>query len=132
MRLNEELKALSKYRYEQALECLRSAQLLADNGDYRGSANRSYYAFFHAMRSVFALENKDFAKHSGVSANFRKDYIKTGIFDVAYSDMIKSAFYVRNNSDYDDFYVVSKQDVEEQLQNAKKFCNAVNEYLNTK
>lgn len=64
MSLNEELKALSQYRFEQALECLRSAQLLADNGDYRGSAN------------------------------FRKDYIKTGIFDVAYSDMIKSAFYV--------------------------------------
>ena len=39
---------------------------------------------------------------------------------------------VRNNSDYDDFYVVSRQDVEEQLQNARKFCDAVNEYLNTK
>ncbi len=132
MSLSEELKALSQYRFEQALECLRSAQLLAESGDYRGSANRSYYAFFHAMRSVFALENKDFAKHSGVSANFRKDYIKTGIFDVAYSDMIKSAFYIRNNSDYDDFYVVSRQEVEEQFENAKVFCESVRKYLNTR
>lgn len=85
--------------------------------------------FFHAMRSAFALENKDFAKHSGVSANFRKEFIKTGVFDVVFSDMIKSAFYVRNNSGYDDFYVVSKTDVEEQIQNAEKFCAAMKEYL---
>lgn len=83
--------------------------------------------FFHAMRSAFALENKDFAKHSGVSANFRKEFIKTGVFDVVFSDMIKSAFYVRNNSGYDDFYVVSKADVEEQIQNAEKFCAAMKE-----
>ena len=85
--------------------------------------------FFHAMRSAFALENKDFAKHSGVSANFRKEVIKTGVFDVVFSDMIKSAFHVRNNSGYDDFYVVSKTDVEEQIQNAEKFCAAMKEYL---
>jgi len=85
--------------------------------------------FFHAMRSVFALENKDFSKHSGVAANFRKDFIKTGMFDIIFSDMIKSAFYVRNNSDYDDFYVISKADVEEQIQNAEEFCKAVKEYL---
>lgn len=84
------------------------------------------------MRSVFALENKDFSKHSGVAANFRKDFIKTEIFDVIFSDMIKSAFYIRNNSDYDDFYVISKTDVQEQIQNAEKFCNAVGAYLKEK
>ena len=51
------------------------------------------------------------------------------MFDIIFSDMIKSAFYVRNNSDYDDFYVISKADVEEQIQNAEEFCKAVKEYL---
>lgn len=97
--------------------------------DYRGAANRAYYAFFHAMRSVFALYNKDFSKHSGVAANFRKDFIKNGIFDVSFSDMIKSAFYIRNNSDYDDFYVISKSDVEMQIENAQKFCAAIRDFL---
>lgn len=129
MSLDNELKALAGYRFEQSLECLKSAKVLAGCGDYRGAANRSYYVFFHAMRSVFALENKDFSKHSGVAANFRKDFIKTGVFDIIFSDMIKSAFYVRNNSDYDDFYVISKADVEEQIQNAEEFCKAVKEYL---
>lgn len=129
MDFDKELKSLARYRFEQSLECLQSARVLAGCNDYRGAANRSYYAFFHGMRSVFALYNKDFSKHSGVAANFRKDFIKTGAFDVTFSDMIKTAFYVRNNSDYDDFYIISKADIEEQIHNAEKFCIAVGEFL---
>ena len=129
MNPDKELKALACYRFEQSLECLQSARVLAGCNDYRGAANRSYYAFFHAMRSVFALYNKDFSKHSGVAANFRKDFIKNGAFDVVFSDMIKSAFYIRNNSDYDDFYVISKSDVQEQIKNAEVFCAAVRDFL---
>ena len=132
MNLNDELKALARYRFEQSKECINSAKVLRDCGDYKGAANRSYYAFFHAMRSVFALYNKDFSKHSGLSANFRKDFIKSGIFDVKYSDMIKSSFYVRNNSDYDDFYVVSKSDVDEQIKNAEQFTSAIMMFLESK
>ncbi|MCI9487788.1 MAG: HEPN domain-containing protein [Lachnospiraceae bacterium] len=47
------------------------------DGDFKGAANRSHYAIFHCMRSVPALEGVDFSKHSGVSAYFCKQYIKT-------------------------------------------------------
>jgi hypothetical protein len=39
--------------------------------------------------------------------------------------MIQSSFTVRGQSDYDDFYLVSKSDVEAQTANAKIFYNAV-------
>lgn len=94
---------LSQYRMEQARRCIRSAKVLVDDDDYKGAANRSYYGIFHCMRSVLALEGKDFSKHSGVSAYFRKGYIKTGIFDIELSDIIKEAFDVRSDSDYDDY-----------------------------
>jgi len=123
---------LSNYRYEQALQCIKSAKVLVTAEDYKGAANRSYYAIFHAMRSVLALENKDFSKHSGVSAYFRKEYIKTEVFDIELSDIISSAFDVRSNSDYDDFYVISKEEVEDQIANAVKFCDAVKGFLDSK
>ncbi len=84
------------------------------------------------MRSVLALEKVDFSKHSGVSAYFRKQYIKTGIFEIEMSDIISSAFDIRSNSDYDDFYVISKEEVEEQISNAAKFCECVKAYLDGK
>lgn len=127
--MDKERKALAEYRLEQSKICINSAKVLTEAGDFKGAANRSYYAIFHCMRSVLALDGKDFAKHSGVSAYFRKEYIKTDIFDVEYSDIIKEAFDIRSDSDYDDFFVISKSEVEEQIQNAKKFYEEVKAYI---
>ncbi len=123
---------LSQYRMDQAKRCIRSAKVLAEDEDYKGAANRSYYAIFHCMRSVLALEGKDFSKHSGVSAYFRKEYIKTGIFDTELSDIIKEAFDVRSDSDYDDYYMISKEEVLEQIENAEIFYQKVSGYLKQK
>lgn len=71
--MNKNVMQLSRYRFETALQCIKSAKILQENDDYRGAANRSYYAIFHAMRSVLALRMMDFSKHSGVSAYFRKE-----------------------------------------------------------
>lgn len=127
--MENDMKELSKYRMEQARQCITSAKALVEIEDYKGAANRSYYAVFHAMRSVLALEGKDFSKHSGVSAYFRKEYIKTGIFAVELSDIISMTFEIRSNSDYDDFYVISVEEVNEQIGNAIKFCDVVEAYL---
>lgn len=97
--------------------------------DYKGAANRSYYAIFHSMRSVLALIALDFSKHSAVGAYFRKEFIKTGIFDVRLSDIISEAFDIRSDSDYNDYFVISKKEVEEQIQNAIIFYESVEEYV---
>lgn len=78
--------------------------------------------------STYRLEGVDFSKHSGVSAYFRKWYIKTGIFDTELSEIIKEAFDIRSDSDYDDYYILSKEDVEEQIENAEKFYFEIEKY----
>ena len=50
---------LSKYRFERALEDLKTAEDNLNAGSYRASANRSYYAVFHALRAVTALDQFD-------------------------------------------------------------------------
>lgn len=130
--MDKQLRDLSDYRLEQAQRCIKSAKILVSDNDYKGAANRSYYAIFHCMRSVLALEGVDFSKHSGVSAYFRKQYVKTGIFDVELSDIIGEAFDIRSDSDYDDYYVLSKEEVEEQIGNAEKFYRTIKEYLRKK
>ncbi|MDR2693159.1 MAG: HEPN domain-containing protein [Chitinispirillales bacterium] len=76
-----------------------------------------------------ALDRFDSKKHSGVIDNFRKNYIKTGIFPHEYSKIIGRAFEVRLESDYEAFYVVSKTDVTAQVENAKTFLEAVEKYV---
>lgn len=79
-----------------------------------------------------AVEHVDYSKHAGVIAYFQKEYVKTQIFDVKYSKYIQTAFQIRNICDYDDFYIASKQDAEEQIERAKEFLKVVKRYLETK
>ena len=121
---------LMRYRLEQARECLHTAEATVDVS-MKNAANRSYYCIFHAMRAVLALDEFDSKKHSGIISYFRQNYIKTGKFKADFSKTIAKAFEVRGGSDYQDFYVVSKPEVLEQIENAKLFLEAVEAYINT-
>ncbi len=120
---------LALYRLETARQCIVSAKALIEISDYKGAANRSYYAVFHCMRSVLALRCIDFSKHSAVAAYFRKEYVKTGIFDAAMSDIISEAFDIRSDSDYNDYFVLSKKEVEEQVSDSQYFYEKAEAYV---
>ena len=56
-------------------------------------------------------------------------WLKTEIIDRGLAKTIKESSYLREKSDYDDFYIVSKDESEKQLEKAKAFVNAVQEYM---
>ena len=120
---------LIKYRMSSAKEKLTSAKLLLEAGMYRDSIGRSYYAIFSAIRAVLAVRRVDFSKHAGVIAYFQKEFIKTDIFDKKYSKYLQQAFQIRNSCDYDDFFIVSKQDAEEQYIRAAEMLAVIEEYV---
>ena len=59
-----------QYRLDMAKERLEAAKLLLDNGSYKDSIGRSYYAIFTAVRALLALDGVDFSKHAGVISYF--------------------------------------------------------------
>lgn len=120
---------LVKYRLSSAREKLKSAKLLLEAGMYKDSVGRSYYAIFSAIRAVLAIRQVDFSKHAGVIAYFQKEFIKTEIFDKKYSKYLQQAFQIRNSCDYDDFFIVSKQDAEEQYGRATEMLAVIEGYI---
>ncbi len=120
---------LIHYRLSSAREKLTSAKLLLEAGLYKDSVGRSYYAIFSAIRAILAVRQVDFSKHAGVIAYFQKEFIKTGIFDKKYSKYLQQAFQIRNSCDYDDFFIVSKQDAEEQYERATEILALIEEYM---
>ena len=62
-------------------------------------------------------------------AEFRRRYIKEGIFPIEISKMIGSAFTIRNASDYDDMFIASKSETEEQINNAEYVYRILSEYI---
>lgn len=120
---------LCLYRLSKAREFLQNAQSTLEFKMYDTAANRSYYSIFHCIRALLALDGKDFKKHSGVISYFQMNYIKAGIFEKEMSDIVKSAFSLRTESDYEDFFVISHTDVLRQVEEAQIFYNAVSDYI---
>mgnify|MGYP000728868957 FL=1 len=58
--------------------------------------------------------------------------IKTEIFETRMSEIISVLFDVRTDSDYDDFFVISKADTAAQIENAAYFVDRIELYLNTR
>ncbi len=120
---------LSRYRFQKAEEMLASAKRDREAGDYASANNRAYYAIFHAMRAVLALDGEDFKKHSAVIARFTLNYLKPEILPREYSKLIANASLIRNRSDYEDFYICSVSDTNALFSGAVTFCRDIGKYL---
>ena len=129
---DEEIRNVSQVRFAHAEECLHAAQSLLNGEDFKSAANRAYYAIFHAMRAVLAYDGIDMKHHSGIISSFRRMYIKTGVFDVRMSEIISELYDLRTGSDYDDFFVVSGEEIAEQLENAAHFLGEIQSFLDAK
>jgi len=116
---------LSNYRFEKAQDLLSQAVILFEKGKFDGSINRSYYSIFNSIRSLLALRNLDSSKHSGVLAYFDRYFVKTRIFSREFSKIAHSAFNLRQDNDYEDFYRPSSEDAEHQIEDANKFLQEV-------
>ena len=128
----DDLKKVSvDFRLEKARSCLKAAVTILSTEAYADSANRSYYCIYHSIRAVLISVGFSSKTHSNNIGEFRRLYIKSGIFPKEFSDIIGNAFDIRNDSDYEDFYIVSKDEVVRQIENAKVFLAAVEVYVQT-
>lgn len=122
-------KELSKHRLEQAKEELEDAKLLYNNNRYKSANNRAYYSIFHSIRAVLALEGVDFKKHKDVQAYFNKNYVRTEIFPKDMGRRIIDASKIREDSDYDDEFIVKPEETAVQIETAKELIYLVEEYI---
>lgn len=121
-------KDLCLYRIQTAKESLKSAKILLAAEEYKGSNNRAYYAIFHAINAVHALNEKSFKRHKDAIGNFNKDYVKTEIFPREIGRKIGEAEEIRHASDYDDFYIAIREETERQVMVAEEFLRLVERY----
>ena len=59
---------LAKYRLDSAKSELQSARILYDAGQLKGANNRAYYAIYHAISAVHALDGNAYKRHKDALA----------------------------------------------------------------
>lgn len=129
--MDERQKELSKYRLHQAAESLEVSKHCCDNGFYKDSINRSYYSVFYSIKAVLSLGSVDFKRHKDVIGYFNKEYVAKDIFPKILERKIGILKQIREESDYDDFYITSREEASEQIETAELILDAVKKYLQT-
>lgn len=93
------MKAYADDLWRRALEALILARHdLPISAD--GAAARAYYAAFHAVSALLALDGKTYSKHATVEAAVHRDLVKNGAWPEElgryYSDLVE----LRSTGDY--------------------------------
>ena len=122
-------KDLALYRIETAKSDIKSARILLDAGEFRGANNRAYYGIYHSISAVHALDGRAFKRHKDALGNFNKEYVKTEVFPRSLGKRIAEAEEIRHASDYDDFYITTKEEAQEQIATAEELITKVEKYV---
>ena len=122
-------KELAKHRIEQAKDDYKASLILYEAKLYKSANNRAYYSIFHSIKSVLSLEPIDFKRQKDVIAYFNKNYINKEVFPRNVGRKISEASKVREDSDYDDEFIVKAEVTLEQIETAKELIKLVEDYI---
>lgn len=108
---------------------LKVARDLYEDKSYEDSISRAYYAMFQAATALLLTRDIVCCTHSGLLKMFSLYFIKTGQVDKRYFDMLSEAKDLRENGDYEPFFVGVSEDAESAIENAMEFIEKVKQVL---
>ena len=121
---------LAKLRLDRAKELIAESQELLDRGSYKSANNRAFYAIEKSIKALLATELVEVITHNGALKQFNLIFIYKGDGTFTQEDYQKvaRAEQIRNASDYDDFYLASKE-TRQQVENAGYLVEKVEKYI---
>ena len=81
------------------------------------------------MRAVYTLQEKDFKKHKILLAEFNKAFAATEIFPRTIGRKISMLALIREQIDYNDFYIASSSESQQQVEITDELIRLVAECL---
>ncbi|GAB2559513.1 HEPN domain-containing protein [Spirosoma areae] len=120
----------AKAHLQKAKEDLSDAQLLLEANRPEGTCNRAYYSLFHSIIALLHTTDSGVPKtHTGAHTEFRKQFIKTGLFAEVFSAAISELFNLRQGGDYEIDFDISVEDAQDAVNKATEFLLQVEAYL---
>lgn len=85
----------------------------------------AYYAAFHALTAIFALDGQTFVKHSAIRAALHRDLIQTGKLDSDMGLTYDFLMDLRETGDYGGLAQVTAESARSAVEKAKSFVEAL-------
>ncbi len=117
------------YRLNQAKETIEEVNKLIETGLLKVAVNRVYYGMFYYLTALALKYEFNSSKHAQLIGWFNKDFIKTGLIDIRYGQILKDAFKNRTEGDYAPFIEFELDDVTEMRDDLKEFVMELEAFI---
>jgi uncharacterized protein (UPF0332 family) len=115
---------------DKAERFIRSAQLLAADGDFDSAASRLYYAMFYIAEALLEARGLSFSSHRAVISAFGQYFAKTKDVDPRFHQMLLAAFSQRQLGDYAIESGINEIIISAMLSDAKDFMAFGRDWIN--
>lgn len=114
-------------QWQRAIDTLNTGRQIIEI-DPDSAASRAYYAAFHALTALFALQEKSFSKHSALRSALHRDLIRKGQLSVEVGKAFDFLMDMRETGDYGGLIRVSREDARKSVEKAEMIIEAVSRY----
>lgn len=120
---------LIEYRVKRAYESLEEAKLLSKSGHWNTTVNRLYYAVYYIVSAYLIKIDQSPGSHSGTKTLFNQELIKNNKLDFDSGKLYNNLFNMRHESDYGDFQVFTRDQVEPLILKTEAFLSKIKIFL---
>lgn len=111
MLTDEERKALVANKVVRSHTTWGETQGIIEDKYWYAAANRMYYSCYYMVSALLLTKGLSSHTHSGTIGLFGLHFVKTGIVSAEMGKFFSELFELRQTGDYDDWKVVSENDV---------------------
>lgn len=127
--MNDPVKSFIEAEFKKAESSLLAAEKLLELSLNDDAISRAYYAVFHGARAALKSKNIDTGTHKSLINQFALHFIKPGVLEMEYGDILRQEKEDRETGDYETFVSFSFEETEKRIKDAKRFISRVKEFL---
>ena len=129
MLTDEERKTLVANKVRRSRETWTEAKGIIANGYWYAAANRLYYACYYMVSALLLKKGVSANTHGGVIGLFGLHFIKSGVLSHEMGKLYSQLFELRQSGDYDDWNVVTENDIKPLEPQTETFLNTLEDLI---
>lgn len=129
MLTDEERKALVSNKVKRSHETWEETLGIIEREYWYAAANRMYYACYYMTSALLLKIGQSAHTHGGIIGLFGLHFIKTGIVSSELGKFYSQLFELRQTGDYDDWKVVTEEDIKPLIPKSELFLNTLEKII---
>lgn len=116
-------------KLRKAIEAMNEIDFLIEKKFFNTAINRLYYGCFHATKALLLTKDLTSKTHKGVITLLGQHFVTENLFDKEKATFFSQLMDQRNDSDYGDYLILEKREIEKYIEPARQYFQYINTML---